>query len=111
MICRTYTALPVCLLLAVCLVQFGSAVQWHELEHLGERLTQVEVPNSEPDGSDDSVHGLCKVCVSLKTLALADSSVKLYKDTDLHSVLRLKETAGSSFTPDWPPTARGPPTW
>ena len=97
------------LLLAVCLVQFGSAVQWHELEHLGERLAQVDLPNSGQDESDDGIHSLCKVCLSLKSQVLADSSVRFDGDINARSFLRLTETTGTSFIPDWPPMARGPP--
>jgi len=109
MICRTYTALPLCLLLAICLAQFGSAVQWHELEHLGEHLAQVDGLQGDQDESDDGLHGLCKVCLSLKSLVLADTSVFVDIDSAVHSVPRLTTTADTPFIPDWPPVARGPP--
>lgn len=58
-----------CLLLALGLVQLGSASQWHELEHIGERLAGESVPaEHEPTDHEpeSGLHALCEACLAFK---------------------------------------------
>lgn len=62
-----------CLLLAFSLVQLGSASQWHELEHIGERLAGEPLPTEQEPEAE--LHVLCQACLAFKIADLGTLSV------------------------------------
>lgn len=108
MIRTPYPFITSCLL-AVCLVQFGSAVQWHELGHLGERLAHIEASEHDSGQSDEGLHGLCKVCLALKAFDQASPTTPSASGASVRPVFKLTGATEQSYYQWRSLSARGPP--